>query len=118
MCMGMDRIGPRTTHLPEPTVGAGVGRDASMVGIGNGVSVVESKVPGDILTLEVAPGLGGGNLSPHVHLAVVHGLLGRDPVVGTSAEAHALVPGLLSVLVVEVVWEEVVGLIGQTGDVP
>ncbi len=46
---------------------------------------------GKVLTLEVTPGLGLVDLRPLVHQAVGQNLLGGIPVVGTSAEAHALV---------------------------
>ena len=91
---------------------------AYVVGISNRVGLSQSEVPRDILSLEIAPGLGGIDLRPHIHQAAIHGLLGRNPIISTSTEAHAFVEVFLPAKVVQPVWQKIVSLFGEAGDIP
>lgn len=85
--------------------------------VSNGVSVSQSKVIRQILALEIPPRLRLVDLCPHVVQAAVESLLRRYPIVGTSAETLAHVPGLFATEVVEPVGKHPVGLVGQSRNI-
>jgi hypothetical protein len=72
----------------------------------------------NILTLEIAPGLGSCNLRPHIVQAIVHGLLSRDPIISTGAETLTLVVRFLPAQIIQPVWEEEISFVGQAGGIP
>jgi hypothetical protein len=81
------------------------------------VRLSKSEVPRDVLSLEIAPGLGGIDLRPLVHQATIHSLLGRNPIVSTCTETHALVEVFLSSKVVQPVREKPISLFSQASDI-
>jgi hypothetical protein len=92
-------------------------RNAYVIRVSDRVRLSKSEVPRDVLSLEIAPGLGGIDLSPLVHQATIHGLLGRNPIVSTSTETHALVEVFLPSKVVQPVREKPIGFFSQAGDI-
>jgi hypothetical protein len=92
-------------------------RTAYVIRVSNRVRLSQSKVPRDILSLEVSPRLGGIDLRPFVHQATIHSLLGGDPIVSTCTETHALVEVFLPSKVVQPVREKPIGLVSQASDI-
>jgi hypothetical protein len=118
-----------------------------MICVCDGIGLRQSKVPRDILSLEVAPvqkvsiapkyrhGSGSQitrhdngirvdlprlrsiNLSPLVHDSTLQCLLGGNPVVGTCTKTHALVEVFRATEIVKPVWQEPFRFSGDTSQV-
>jgi hypothetical protein len=89
-----------------------------VIRVSNSIGLGKSKVVWDILSHHISPGLRGIDLSPHVESAVVHSLVGGNPVVGTGAETLSLVAVLFPTKIAQPVREKIVGLGGQAANIP
>jgi hypothetical protein len=89
-----------------------------MIRVSNSVRLSQSEVPRDILSIKIAPRLGSIDLRPLIHQAAIHSLLGRNPIVSTGTETHALIEVFLPAEIVQPVREKKVRLCGHPGDIP